>query len=556
MGLRRGVTRMHPGEGSVMELASSSIPSPEHCVFPTALQRGAELFPDKVFVAFPDGTTWTYLQTWAMVNAVAGRLRSMGVGHGDEVISWCVDAGEGLLIWLGANLLGAVYVPLNPELRGSILAHAVNNVSSARVMVCDPHLQGRLADIQTRRLERIVTPLSVAPDMTLVEVTPERPVRPWDIAMILLTSGTTGPSKGVLCPYAHIDTTAEVVASGDWFAPEDRYLVSLPIFHAGGVFAVANGLLGGASIGILDRFDTRTFWDVVRATGSTHATILGAMGQFLINQPPSPRDRAHPLRRAIVGPVTKTTSELAERFGLELITIFNMTEASLPLRSDPNPSQPGVLGKARAGVEVRVVNENDIEVPDGTAGELILRADRPWSMFAGYANSAEATATAWRNGWFHTGDAVRRARDGNYFFVDRKKDAIRRRGENISSIELEAELTAYGPVAEAAVVAVDGEFSEDEVLSVLAPLPGATIDPQALIDYLRPRVPYYMIPRYVRVVDDLPRTASNKVEKFRLRAQGVTEDTWDREKMGIRVRSDSRRPVEPSDEGRVAGAKP
>ncbi|WP_181778770.1 AMP-binding protein [Pseudonocardia pini] len=515
---------------------AGSIPAVEECVFPAALRAHAQRTPDKVFAAFPDGRAWTYRQMWREANAVAAALRDLGIGPGDEVISWCTSVGDTLRVWFGTNLLGAVHVPLNPALRGRILAHAVDTVSRARVMVADPELHPRLDVTERRHLEHVLPPFADA-DLARVDVVvePERPVQPWDTSMILLTSGTTGPSKGVVCPYVHIATTAEVVAEGGWFGSADRYLVSLPVFHAGGVFAVANGLLGGASIGVMDRFDTATFWDVVRATRSTHATILGVMGHFLMNRAPDPRDRGHTLRRAILGPVTDATPALAERFGLEVITIFNMTEASLPLKSAPGPSRQGILGRVRPGVDARVVDEHDLQVPDGVPGELILRADRPWSMNAGYANDAEATARAWRNGWFHTGDTVRRTPEGDYFFVDRKKDAIRRRGENISSIELEAELLAYPPIGDAAVVPVPSEFSEDEVLAVVVPKPGAELAPEALVEFLRPRVPYYMVPRYVRIVDDLPRTPSNKVEKFRLREAGLTPDTWDREAAGIRV---------------------
>jgi crotonobetaine/carnitine-CoA ligase len=171
----------------------------------------------------------------------------------------------------------------------------------------------------------------------------------------------------------------------------------------------------------------------------------------------------------------------------------------------------------------------------GTIGELIVRTDMPWAMNSGYHKNPEATAKAWRNGWFHTGDAFRKDADGNFYFVDRMKDAIRRRGENISSFEVEAEITAHPAVREAAVVAVKSELSEDEVLAVLAPVPGQTIDPVALIDFLRPRMAHFMIPRYLRILPDLPKTPTQKVQKHILKTEGVTADTWDREKAGIRI---------------------
>jgi len=196
---------------------------------------------------------------------------------------------------------------------------------------------------------------------------------------------------------------------------------------------------------------------------------------------------------------------------------------------------PGTCGRRREGVELRIVDANDCAIPDGQVGELIVRSDTPWTLNSGYFKDPEATARAWRNGWFHTGDAFRRDADGNYFFVDRMKDAIRRRGENISSFEVEVEIVAHPRVRECAVVAVPNETAEDDVLAVVATVPGATLDPLDLLEFLRPRLAHFMLPRYVRVLDDLPRTPTQKVEKHVLRSAGVTPDTWDREKAGVRV---------------------
>ncbi|MEI6722444.1 MAG: hypothetical protein WCO67_16895 [Betaproteobacteria bacterium] len=215
-----------------------------------------------------------------------------------------------------------------------------------------------------------------------------------------------------------------------------------------------------------------------------------------------------------------------------------MTEISSPIVSEPNPPIRGTCGKVRAGVDVRLVDENDCEVPVGAVGEMIIRTDRPWAMNSGYHKNPEATAHAWRNGWFHTGDAFRKNEEGYFFFVDRIKDAIRRRGENISSFEVEAEVTAFPAVREAAVVAVPSALGEDDVLAIVAPAPGQVINPVALIEFLRSKLAYFMIPRYVRVLAELPKTASSKVLKAQLRAQGVTPDTWDREAAGIVIRRD------------------
>ena len=216
-----------------------------------------------------------------------------------------------------------------------------------------------------------------------------------------------------------------------------------------------------------------------------------------------------------------------------------MTEISSPIVSDPNPTKRGTCGKKRDGVDVRLVDENDCEVAVGEVGEMLVRTDRPWGMNSGYYKNAEATAEAWRNGWFHTGDCFRRDEDGYYYFVDRRKDAIRRRGENISSFEVEAEVVAFPAVREAAAYGVPSEFSEDDVMIAVAPVSGQTIDPVALTEFLAERMAYFMVPRYIRVLDELPKTPSAKVQKHLLRGEAITDDTWDREAAGIRIKREA-----------------
>jgi carnitine-CoA ligase len=196
----------------------------------------------------------------------------------------------------------------------------------------------------------------------------------------------------------------------------------------------------------------------------------------------------------------------------------------------------GTCGKPRPGMQVRLVDANDCEVPVGATGELLVRSDRPWALSQGYNRDAEATARAWRNGWFHTGDVFRQDEDGNFFFVDRLKDAIRRRGENISSFEVELEVCSHPSVREAVAVAVPSEDVEDEVLIAVVPQPGVPFDPVALTHYLIDRMPHFMVPRYVRVMEAIPKTPTEKIEKHRVRSEGVTSDTWDRVSAGIALK--------------------
>jgi crotonobetaine/carnitine-CoA ligase len=521
--------------------------APEQCVLRPVLDARATATPDEVFVRYADGEEWTYGEIHRRVRRAAAGLRALGVRQGEFVLTWLPNGPDALTIWFALNYIGAVYVPMNLAWRGRLLEHAVQ-LAGAKLAISHAGLVARLGEIDRGRLSDAVLIGSGAPEPIQGlafhpagaldieppdDLAPDQPIMPWDTQMVIYTSGTTGPSKGVLCSYLHTASTALVL---DAVGPNDRTLVNLPLFHASGTNTVNRMLLRGGSIALVESFDTRGFWETVRRTRSTCVTLLGAMVPFLMKEPPSPRDRDHTLRFVTMVPLNDDAAAFGERFGIEIITTFNMTETSWPLVSERNPTVRGTCGRPRPGIEARIVDANDCEVAPGAVGELILRSDRPWAMNHGYHGDPEATARAWRNGWFHTGDAFRRDDAGNFFFVDRMKDAIRRRGENISSFEVEAEIGAHDAVREVAVVGVPSEHGEDDVLAVVAPVEGRQVDPVALLDYLRPRMAHYMIPRYVRVLPELPKTPTQKVQKHLLRADGVTSDTWDRERAGVVVR--------------------
>lgn len=526
------------------------IPPHDNLITRNLIECLAEEIPDKVFIKFDDnGEEWTFSQFRTLVAQTALGLQEHGVVMGDHVLVWLPNSREHIRIYFALNFVGAIYVPINTAYRGQLLEHVIA-LSDAKLAIVHASLCSRLQEVALAKLEQLIicggqadAPLSsglyeevLLPTSGRV-VAPPRRIEPWDPMAIIFTSGTTGPSKAVLMSYLHLFSNCGP-ESWPFLTSADRYLLNAPMFHIGGMGPMYGMLVRGASFALVDRFDTATYWQSVNRIGATVAFLLGVMATFLEKQPPNANDRDNSLRLVLVVPMVGTMASFGERFGVDILTIFNMTEVSSPIVSDINPTKPGTCGKARPGVEVRLVDANDCEVPTGTVGEMIVRTDRPWAMNSGYYRNAEATAKAWRNGWFHTGDAFRCDDEGNYFFVDRTKDTIRRRGENISSLELEVEVLAHPDILEAAAIAVPSEHGEDEVLVCVTPTEGKKVEPDALIEFLRPRMAYFMVPRYVRVLPELPKTPSAKVMKERLRGDGVTADTWDREVAGIRLRAE------------------
>ncbi|WP_342642827.1 AMP-binding protein [Rhodoligotrophos ferricapiens] len=524
----------------------------EICVLRHALERHAALKGDETFAVFEDRSRWSFAETLRRVRQMAAGLARLGVRQGDRVIVMMPNCSASVQALFAINYLGAAFVPINPAYRGAILPHVLANAGAALALV-HPDALARVLAERPAVLARIVVagrdaPLPAAENVAIdrwdildgdADAVPalERPIQPWDLQSIIYTSGTTGRSKGVLSSYMHSYSS---MSPGTWTCTraDDRHLLHMPIFHIGGAFLSCVALCVGASIAVVEGFKTASFWSTVRELEVTAVFLLGTMATFLLKQPPSANDRDHPLRMVIIVPLGSSGPAFRERFGVDFYTLFNMTEISTPLISGANPGKANVCGRPRQGVELRLVDEHDCPVPRGAVGQLIIRTRAPWAMNHGYNNDPEATAAAWRNGWFHTGDAFIEDEDGDFRFVDRLKDTIRRRGENISSYEVEVELTAHPAIREAAAVAVPSEHGEDEVLAVISPVAGARIDPAEITEFMRGRVPHFMVPRYLRIIDDLPKTPTAKVEKHVLRAEGLTPDTWDRERAGIQIRAD------------------
>ena len=527
-------------------------PTREECVLPDLIAKRAAETPDRPLLLFED-ETWTCAEaareTWRAAN---GLQRHCGIEAGDYVSVWAPTSPDVLRAWFGTNAAGAVYAPLSLSARGRYLEHTMK-IAESKVLIAHRGLVDRLAGLDLPSLETVVLvggdaevelPWRTISLEELLDGASEerpvlsRPVEPWDDLSLIYTSGTTGPSKGVRAAHAAFWNYAHCFITN--FVDEtDRYLQPLPMYYTAGTGITYSMLLAGGSVAYPGGFSTKTFWDDVRRYEATITIVIHGMVSVALDRPPSPDDLDNPLRTVYMGPLLRA-NEFAERFGVSLYTAYGMSEVPVPIVSGLNPQDERSCGRAADPVnyELRLVDEHDVPVPVGTPGELVARHALPWMINSGYKNMPEATAHAWRNGWFHTGDQFVQDETGNFFFLDRIKDVIRRRGENISSFEVEAEVLGHPLVKDAAAVAVqnpsvDEDVDDEEVKIVVVLEEGATLDPAELVEYLSKRMPRHWVPRFVEYAAELPRTDSHKLKKADLREAGITPETWDREQAGI-----------------------
>ncbi|HMG42004.1 MAG TPA: AMP-binding protein [Acidimicrobiales bacterium] len=504
----------------------------------------AERDPDRPAVTSADEVV-SRSELFERARLVGGWFRRLG--DQPRVALMLDDHLDHVLAVAGLCVAGGVQVPVNTAYRGALLAHVLAD-SGVETLVVDARYLPRVAEVRDRvpGLRRIVVRgeatlgvphCDLVPFAALGDGAPCSPAHrePWDLYGIMYTSGTTGVSKGVLTTHGHAFGYASP-AGLQAATPDDVSLVVMPLFHVSGqLWGVVNALMAGAEAVVAGGFHVSTFWPQVRRHRVTFTTMAGAMARFLQRAAARPDDRDHPLRRVCVAPIPPDVDDFLARFGIdEYCTGYGSTETGAPL-SSPTGRPPGSVGWARPEWRARVVDAHDRDVAAGEVGELLVRSDEPWLMMTGYHGRPEATAAAWRNGWFHTGDGARQTADGEVYLVDRIDDVIRRRGENVSSQEVEAQLTGHPGVRECAVVAVPSADTDHEVLAVVVADDAAGFDPGGLVELARQHLPYFMVPRYVRTVAELPRTSTGKVRKQQLRDDGVTPDTWDRYAAGITV---------------------
>lgn len=509
------------------------------------LHDSARLNPDHPFLV-EDSRRLSYANAWAAIERIAAHLLHRGLRPGDRCILFMANGIDYALAWLAMARVGIVSVPLNQAYRGPILAHQARDVA-AQALFADTRHYEQLSDAAPE-LACLQTVFHVGSDSagalpaSAVDTSREDlpgPDTPWpeahDILSIFYTSGTTGPSKGVL--YTHQQASLTAASISRHLDRSDIFYMVNPMCHVGLPHCLGAVIQTGATLIVRERFSVRAFWPDVRRHGATATMMLGSVASFLNAAPADPDDGRHTLRKVLMVPVLADAAAFCERFNVSVMSWFNMTEVSVPLDTHGFSRRPnGSCGRPRAGAHARLVDEWDREVPPGAPGELIVRDDTPWALSPGYLNQPEATLRSWRNLWFHTGDLCMRDEAGDIYFIDRLKDCIRRRGENVSSHEVETQILSHPDVLEAAVIGVTADVGEQEIQAVVVLKPGAALSLAELLDFLQPRLPHFCLPRFVDFSSDpLPKTETGKIKKNVLR-KSYKHGRGDREAIGYEVR--------------------
>jgi len=502
-----------------------------------------------------EGLKVTYNEMNENANKIANSLINLGIKKGDKVCIVMANSIEFLYVWFALAKIGAVKVPINTALKGNLLRYIIEN-SEASVIVVDSDLVNRVIFIQEeiKKVKTVIIVTDRFDDKTrfssnftvkrLADLyggsteTPKSEVHFYDPMAILYTSGTTGPSKGAILSHAHYYIVA-YLANHYMRYDEDSVLYScLPLFHANASLMTCLGaILAECTFAMGKRFSLTTFWEEIKFYKATHANIMGPIFPLLWSQPRREDDAKNPLKVMHVTPWKQEFEEFEKRFDLRIVTMYGTTETGIVTVSPFGERiRPGSCGRPLDPYDVRIFDDHDIELGPRFPGEIVVRGKEPYAQMDGYYNMPEATVKAFRNLWYHTGDFGYRDEDGYFYFVDRKKDAIRRRGENVSSFEVEQVINSHPKVEECAVFAVPSDLGEDEVMAVVVLKKGEKISPEELVGWCDDRMAYFAVPRYLEFKQSLPKTPTLRVEKYKLRGEGVTRGTWDREKAGYKLK--------------------
>ena len=525
-------------------------------------QRQAESYGEREFMSFEHGTTLTFASLNRDSDHMACNLANLGVIPGDRIMVMLKNRMEFILAMLSVMKLGAIFVPINTELKGAFLQHQMQN-SEPRVLFLDHDLRDAFDNVNGGHVNLTAT-IYVAG-----EVPDQRPnvlasatamsfeafselkgaasdvllkPAPADIACIMYTSGTTGPAKGVLMPHAHCYHFGDSMAHLMEMTETDCQYICMPLFHAMGLLLqVLSSLITGSKVFCVERFSPNRWLDEIRTCKATVTNALGVIPEIISRTPETANDRDHNLRTVAAVPIAAEWGEAMEdRFGFKFRQLYAMTEISAVCCTKPDdPLLPGMAGHVQDDFfEVQIFNtETDFPLPEGAIGEIVVRPKIPFCFNQGYFRMPEKTIEAWHNLGFHSGDAGFFDEHGRLYFVDRIKDRIRRRGENISSFEIEQVLNDHPDVDESAIVGiwVAGAGGEDEIKAYIVNDSGKDIDKIALLDYCAEHIPRFAVPRFIENVDSLPKSATGKIQKETLRQAGVTSRTWDRESVGYKI---------------------
>ena len=518
------------------------------------LERAVAQFPDRVFLDF-DGALYTYAEVDALSTRLAHGFAALGVKSGETVASMLDNNLEGVLVWLAANKLGAISVPVNTAYKGEFLRHQVFD-SGARLIVAEADYVQRLQAV-AEGLPVLETILSRGADCAgegLLSVRPlssiysedETPIghvnRPSDLAILIYTSGTTGPSKGCMISHNYFCNNARQILIRENRTQDTINWTPLPLFHINALAgSILSSMMVGARVAISRRFSVSRFWPEIERSGATVANLLGSMIGFIADAEENEAARRcygqlHAVRGSPFPALLQRKWQ--ERFGVTFAgsNSYGLTEAArVTSLADGEKAPEGSSGRANDDFDIRIVDDDDNEVPHGTPGEVIIRPRRPHIMFEGYWRRPEATLAIMRNVWLHSGDIGKLDEKGFFYFVDRKKDYLRRRGENISSHEVETALKAHPAIADLAVHAVFAKDLEDEVKVTAMLKSGVVLTEEEFCHWSIDHLPYFAVPRYFEFRPDLPRSPTGKVLKYILRDEGCTPATWDREKAGIQI---------------------
>jgi carnitine-CoA ligase len=501
-----------------------------------------------------EGIEYSARRMDAESNRLGHALARLGVGKGDRVATLLENGPAQVVTFFAALKLGAVQVPVNTAYKGDFLQHQLAD-SGSKVIVVQGDFASRVAPVAGPGLPELEAAIVAGPPDEVIdgvpahdwddvlttssdEAVPDAGVRSADLACFIYTAGTTGPSKGCMLPHNYIVALADQIARAWQRRPDDVVITPLPLFHFNAIsVCVVGTLVVGGKASIARRFSVSRFWPEVRRTGATIASMLGSLAILVADAEDHPDQQGHRLRLCAAAPMPPDIDRIwNERFGCKTFSAgYGLTEASLiSMLPAGDANKPGAAGKPNTvDFEVRLVDDDDIEVAVGEIGEIVCRPTGPNLMFAGYWRRPEETVGVLQNLWFHTGDLARVDEDGFLFFVDRKKDYLRRRGENISSFEMERTFHGHPAIKDVAVHSVPSDVGEDDVKVTAVLQPDAQLTEGDLCEWCVERVPYFAIPRYIEFRDDLPRNPVGRVLKYQLRDEGVTDATWDREAAGV-----------------------